>query len=492
VDTTHLHQPRDRWQALEYPAELGFVHATGPRFESTDPAVDGFVVARLAGSTEADLDAAADAALAAFRSSGWASDGQRRQRVLTGWAAELRANADRLAELLTLEQGKTLFESQVEVAGAAQQIDFYAGLARAIYGRSSILGERVHAVVLREPIGVVGVITPWNWPLTLLTRAVAPALAAGNAVVVKPAVFTSAVTIETLACLTRQPDFPAGLLGCILGGGAGEIGEALVAHEAVEMISFTGSTATGIRVMQNAAKRLKKVSLELGGKSPNIVFADANMDKAAAGVETAFFTTTGQICTAGSRVLVEEAAYEPLLERLAERVRSVRVGDGLDAATEMGPLVNPQQAERVRGFVERGRAEGELVASGAAPAGPCYVAPAVFHGLPASSSLWREEIFGPVIAIQTFSSDEEAIALANDTEYGLAAAVWTQNLDRAWAAGRGIRAGTIWINTYNHFYDEIEVGGYGASGLGRQSGIEGLLEYTETKHLNFDGNASLW
>jgi betaine-aldehyde dehydrogenase len=450
------------------------------------------VVAHLAASTDADLDAAADAALSAFRSSGWASDGILRQRVLNGWASDLRANVARLAELLTLEQGKTIFESGVEVAGAAQQVDFYAGLARAIYGRSSILGDRVHGVLLREPIGVVGVITPWNWPLTLLTRAVAPALAAGNAVIVKPAVFTSAVTIEALACLTRQPGFPAGLLTCVLGGGAGEIGEALVVHEAVDMISFTGSTATGIHVMQNAATRLKRVSLELGGKSPNIVFADAKLEKAAAGVETAFFTTTGQICTAGSRVLVEEAAYEPLLEQLAERVRTVRIGDGLDAATEMGPLVNPKQAERVRGFIERGRAEGELVAAGDAPEGSCYVAPAIFHGLPPASSLWREEIFGPVIAIQTFTSDEEAIEFANDTEYGLAAAVWTQNLDRAWSLGRGIKAGTIWINTYNHFYDEMEVGGYRSSGLGRQQGVEGLLEYTETKHLNFDANPSLW
>lgn len=486
---------RTAWTALRLPATAqSFVHASGTAFESTDPAT-GELVAELASSTPADVDAAVGAAVAATRS-GWASDGELRARVLYGFAQALRVDADRLAELLTREQGKTIHEAHIEIAGSAKMTEYYAGLSRLVYGRSTVLGAEVTGVVLREPVGVVAVITPWNWPLTLLVRSLVPALAAGNSTVVKPASITPAITVEALALLAAQPGLPEGTLTCVLGSGS-VVGEALVGHDGVDMIAFTGETETGIRVMKRAADGLRKVALELGGKAPNVVFADANLDKALAGAENAIFTTCGQICTAGSRLLVEDSIHDAFVERLAAVTNGLRVGDGLDPASQLGPLASAAQRDKVLEYVERGKGEAKLIAGGAVLddaeyAAGNFVSPAIFTDLPPDSSLIRDEIFGPVLTVQRFSDESEAVALANDTEYGLAAGLWTQNLDRAWRVGRAIRAGTIWINTYHHFYDEAEVGGFKRSGIGRQQGLEGLYEFTETKHLNFDGKASLW
>ena len=487
---------RTAWEALRLPsAGQRFVHASGDRFSSSDPAT-GEVVAELATSTVADVDAAVSAAERAFSASDWAASGELRARVLYGFAQALRADEDRLAELLTREQGKTTHEALIEIRGSAKMTEYYAGLARAVYGRSTVLGPEVTGVVLREPVGVVAVITPWNWPLVLLVRSLAPALAAGNATVVKPASITPAITVEALALLAAQPGLHEGILTCVLGSG-GVVGDALVGHDGVHMIAFTGETETGIHVMKRAADGLRKVALELGGKAPNVVFADAKLDKALAGAENAIFTTCGQICTAGSRLLVEDGLYDEFLERLAANTNDLRIGDGLDPSTQLGPVASASQRDKVLEYVQRGKAEGTLVAGGAALEGDPYdaghfVSPAVFADLPADSSLIRDEIFGPVLTVQRFTDEAEAVALANDSEYGLAAGLWTQNLDRAWRVGRALKAGTIWINTYHHFYDEAEVGGFKRSGIGRQQGLEGLLEFTETKHLNFDGKDTLW
>jgi betaine-aldehyde dehydrogenase len=487
---------RGSWDPLRLPANgQDFVRASGDAFESRDP-VTGEVVATLRSSTPQDLDSAVERAQQAFRASRWASDGALRAQVLHAYARALTENADRLAELLTREQGKTIHEAQIELGGSAKMVDYYAGLARAVYGRSALLGPEVTGVILREPVGVVAVITPWNWPLTLLVRSLAPALAAGNAAVVKPASLTSAVTVEALALLAAQPDLPDGVLGCVLGSGA-VVGDALVGHDGVEMIAFTGETRTGIHVMKRAAEGLRKVALELGGKAPNIVFADSNLDKALAGAENAIFTTCGQICTAGSRLLVEDGIFDEFVERLAANADALRIGDGLEPSVQLGPVVSADQRDKILEYVARGKGEGTLVGGGAPLDGNGYdegffVSPAIFTDLPADSTLIREEIFGPVLTVQRFADEDEAIALANETEYGLAAGLWTQNLDRAWRVGRAIRAGTVWINTYHHFYDEAEVGGYKRSGVGRQQGIEGLHEFTETKHLNFDGKPTLW
>jgi betaine-aldehyde dehydrogenase len=486
---------RREWRPLQLPAQdHTFVRADGDVFDSVDPAT-GEVVASLATSTPGDVDGAVAAAVAAT-ASGWGSNGELRARVLYGFARALREHQDRLAELLTREQGKTIHESHIEVSSSAKMAEYYAGLARVVYGRTTVLGSEVTGVVLREPVGVVAVITPWNWPLILLVRSLAPALAAGNAAVVKPASITPAVTVETLALLASQPDLPEGVLTCVLGAG-GTVGDALVGHDGVDMIAFTGETETGIRVMKRAAEGLRKVALELGGKAPNVVFADAKLDKALAGAENAIFTTCGQICTAGSRLLVEDAIHDEFLERLSTITNALRVGDGLDPSSQLGPLASVAQRDKVREYVDRGKSEGRLVAGGTPLEGPPYeggnfVSPAIFAELPAASSLIRDEIFGPVLTVQRFSDEAEAVALANDTEYGLAAGLWTQDVDRAWRVGRAIRAGTIWINTYHHFYDEAEVGGFKRSGIGRQQGLDGLYEFTETKHLNFDGTRTLW
>lgn len=494
--TTATTAGRKAWTVLRVPAgDHAFVHAHGEPFESTDPAV-GTVVAVLASSAPEDVDNAVAAAVHAARTTDWSANGELRARVLYGFAQALRANESRLAELLTREQGKTIHEAAIEIRSSAKMTEYYAGLARLVYGRSTVLGAEVTGVVLREPVGVVAVITPWNWPLVLLVRSLVPALAAGNATIVKPASLTPAITVEALALLAAQPDLPNGILTCVLGSGA-VVGEALVGHDGVDMVAFTGETETGIRVMKRAAEGLRKVALELGGKAPNLVFADAKLDKALAGAENAIFTTCGQICTAGSRLLVEDAIYDEFLERLAANTSGLRVGDGLDPSSQLGPVASRPQRDKVLDYVAHGKTEGTLVAGGAVLDGDGYaagnfVSPAIFADLPADSRLIRDEIFGPVLTVQPFGDEGEAVALANDTEYGLAAGLWTQNLDRAWRVGRAIRAGTIWINTYHHFYDEAEVGGFKRSGIGRQQGLEGLYEFTETKHLNFDGSDTLW
>jgi len=472
-----------------------FAYARGDTLESRDPAT-GELVALVGGSTPEDVDEAVARGHDAFATSVWRHDGALRGKVLYRYAEALRANEDRLAELLTREQGKRLEEARREVNGAAEMVEFYAGQARSLHGRSMALKPGVHGVVLREPLGVVAVITPWNWPLTLLMRSLAPALAAGNAVVVKPASLTPAITLEALALLAGDSALPEGILGCLLGSGA-SVGDALVRHEGVGMVAFTGESQTGTDVMKRAADRLKKVSLELGGKSPNVVFADADLEKALAGAHHAIFTSSGQICTAGSRLLLESSIAEEFVARLRELVDALQVGDGLDPATDIAPVVSPAQQRGIEAYLGLGRREGTLLAGGELdtgdrdPAG-CYVPPAVFGDLRPDSRLVQEEIFGPVLVVQTFEDEDEAIALANGTRYGLAAGLWTANLKRAWRVGAAIEAGTVWINTYHHFYPEAEVGGFRESGIGRQQGVVGIEEFTETKHLNFDGNPTLW
>lgn len=469
--------------------------ASDHRLQSFDPAT-GDLVANVAVSSISDVDSAIDAARTAFRSTGWRNDGAIRARVLNRWAESMRAHTEELAELLTREQGKTIGQARGEVASSISMIEYNAGLARAIYGRSLALKDGVHGVVLREPVGVVAAITPWNYPLNLTIRAVAPALAAGNAVIVKPASLTSAIVVQALSLLAHDEDIPDGIISAVVGSGA-TVGDHLVKSDHVEMIAFTGDSATGISVMKHAADGLKKVSLELGGKSPNIVFADANLEKALLGAENAVFSAAGQICTAGSRLVIEESIHDEFVEKLAARARAMRVGDGLDASTQMGPLVSAVQKKSVLDYVEIGRQDGTVITGGNllddAPYDRGYfVAPTIVTDIEPDSRLITEEVFGPVLATQKFSTEEEAIAIANGTGFGLACGLWTTNLDRAWRVGRAVEAGTIWINTYHHFYAETEVGGFKRSGVGRQQGIEGILEFTETKHLNFDSNPNLF
>lgn len=472
-----------------------FLRVSTEELSSYDPAT-GELVASVETSTLADVDTAVSRARESSVHSGWRNDGALRARVLFRWAERMRTNLEFLAELLTREQGKTLGQARGEVLSSISMIEFNAGQARAIYGRAIALKEGVHGVVLREPVGVVAAITPWNYPLNLTIRAVAPALATGNAVIVKPASATPIIVVHALELLALDNELPQGILSIVVGSGA-TVGERLVVHEGVDMIAFTGDSTTGINIMKQAADSLKRVSLELGGKSPNIIFADANLDKALDGAENAIFSAAGQICTAGSRLLIEGSIHDEFLARLALRAAAFRVGDGLDPQTQMGPLISASHKRTVLSYIEIGKADGVVISGGEDLAQAPYdrghfVAPTIVSNLPSNSRLLTEEVFGPVLAVQSFSSEEEAVALANGTEFGLACGLWTSNLDRTWRMSRAIEAGTIWINTYHHFYGEVEVGGFKRSGVGRQQGIEGLLEFTETKHLNFDSNAALW
>jgi len=488
--------PRGSWATLKVNNGLHpFLSASADALSSYDPAT-GELVANVATSTLGQVDEAVDSAERAFRKSTWRNDGALRARVLFRWAERMRQQTEELAELLTREQGKTIGQARGEVLSSISMIEYNAGQARAIYGRSAALKEGVHGVVLREPVGIVAAITPWNYPLNLTIRAVAPALAAGNAVIVKPASLTPAIVIKALALLAQDNDLPDGIVRAIVGSG-GTVGDRLVTHEGINMIAFTGDSVTGINVMKRAADSLKNVSLELGGKSPNIVFADANLEKALVGAENAIFSSAGQICTAGSRLLLEESIHDEFVERLAQRARDMNVGDGLDPATQMGPLVSAGHKQTVWDYVEIANAEGTVVAGGRSLDDSPYdkgnfVAPTIVTDLPADSRLVREEVFGPVLVVQKFSTEEEAVNIANSTDFGLACGLWTSDLDRAWRVGRNVEAGTIWINTYHHFYGEMEVGGFKKSGIGRQQGVEGLLEFTETKHLNFDSNPTFW
>lgn len=487
---------RPQWRVLTIPGPgRDFTLATGQTFEDKDPTTQE-LVAEVRASTIADVDSAVLRAAHAFRTARWRNDGALRARILFRYAERLREHVAPLAELLTREQGKTIGEARSEILGSADMVEYYAGLARAIEGRALALGDEVHGVVIREPLGVVAVITPWNWPLTLLMRSLAPALAAGNACVVKPASLTPAITVEALALLAQDPDLPDDVLMCVLGPG-GVIGDALVAHRDVNMVAFTGESGTGIGVMLRAADGLRKVALELGGKSPNLVFADANLEKALDGALNAIFTTTGQICTAGSRLLVQSSIAAEFIDRLVQRANALTLGDPLDPSTTLAPLVSFGQQQVVREYVELGRKEGTLLTNDVPRTGGvvdtgCFALPAIIADLALDSRVVQEEIFGPVLTVHDFVDEEEAVQMAENSEFGLAAGLWTADLDRAWRVGRALSAGTVWINTYHHFYPEAEVGGFKKSGLGRQQGLEGLAAFTDTKHLNFDSKVTLW
>ncbi|HEY8450484.1 MAG TPA: aldehyde dehydrogenase, partial [Bacillota bacterium] len=338
---------------------------------------------------------------------------------------------------------------------------------------------------LREPVGVVGAITPWNSPLLITAFKLAPALAAGCTFVLKPAEQTPASALE-LAKLVAEADFPPGVFNVVTGDGP-NAGAPLTRHPGVDKIAFTGSTATGIQVAKNAAEHLARVSLELGGKSPNIIFADADLEAAINGAVAGIFAATGQTCIAGSRLLVEASIHDVVVERLAQRARTIKLGDPMDPATEMGPVAFPDQLEKVLHYIDIARQEGAtVVAGGGRPSqGPLaeglFCEPTVLTGVSNRMRVAQEEIFGPVASVIPFHSEEEAIALANDIPYGLGAGIWTRDIGRAHRVAARIRAGTVWINAYRTLTFSVPFGGYKMSGYGRENGLEALKEYTEVK-----------
>ena len=455
---------------------------SGKRFEVIDPA-RAEVVTEVAEADAADIDRAVRAAREAFEGDWRKMMPRQRGRLMWKLAERLEERKDEIALVETLNNGKPLFESGIDVAMAIQTYEYYAGWATKIEGETIPVSVPYQFnYTLREPIGVVGAIVPWNFPLNLASWKVAPALAAGCTVILKPASETP-LTALLLADAAAEVGFPPGVLNVVPGHGR-TAGEALVAHPGVDKIAFTGSTAVGQHIARVAVDTVKRVSLELGGKSPNIVFADADLPAAAKGALNGIFYGKGEVCAAGSRLLVEESAHEQLVGMVAEGADAMKVGDPLEKGTRIGAVVSEQQMETVLGYIQKGVEEGaRLVAGGGrADIEPGYfVKPTVFDDVTSDMTIAREEIFGPVLATLTFDGVEEAIELANDSMYGLAAAVWTSDVKKAHYVASRLKAGTVWINTYNLYDPASPFGGYKESGYGRDLGRHALEGYTQVK-----------
>ncbi|MFC4777340.1 aldehyde dehydrogenase family protein [Paenibacillus sp. GCM10023252] len=462
--------------------------ASGETRNIVNPASGQFIAVAAEGGEE-DANRAVAAAKSAFYQGGWwGTPAAERARLLFKAADLLESRKEEFARLETLNNGKPLREAEFDVNDTIACFRYYAGLATKPHGQSYEVSDPMQAVVVREPIGVCGQIIPWNYPLLMAAWKLAPALAAGNTVVFKPAEITPISAVELFGIL-EEAGFPPGVVNLVLGAGA-SVGQTLAAHDDVDKIAFTGGTDTGRKIMQAATGNLKKISLELGGKNPNIVFADADFEAAVEYALFAAYANSGQVCAAGSRLLVEESLYDRFIARLVERTMAIKVGPGLADGTEMGPLVSEAHLNKVLGYVEIGKAEGATLLCGGSRLtggeyeGGFYMEPAIFTDCEPSMRIVREEIFGPVLVVQTFKNEEEAIAMANDTIYGLAGAVFTSNGAKAQRVIRKLRAGITWINTYHPTYNEAPWGGYKQSGIGRELGTFGFEEYTEVKQIN--------
>jgi len=436
-----------------------------------------------------DVDAAIAAARDAFERTWSRVSGYDRSRLIAKLADLLQADAERMGRLESTDNGKIIRETQTQMVLAARQYRFFAGYADKLWGQQIPLDQRdVFDYATREPLGVVALITAWNSPMGLLANKLAPALATGNCVVIKPSEHASVTTLE-FCRFVEAAGFPPGVVNVVCG--AGEVGRALV-EGGVAKISFTGSAAVGREIAAAAGRRLVPVTLELGGKSPNIIFEDANLEHAAIGALAGIFGATGQTCVAGSRLLVQRSVHDRIVQTLIERARAVRLGDPLDPATDMGTAANEPQFRRILAFIERARAEGaRVVAGGNAARGPglergFFVEPTVFADVRNEMELAQEEVFGPVLAVIPFEDEQEAIRIANATRYGLAAGVWTENLSRALRVTRALRAGQVWVNTYRSLAVQTPFGGFKESGFGREKGEQALDEFLASKNVMID------
>jgi betaine-aldehyde dehydrogenase len=473
--------------ALMYIAGEWSAASDGGTRDLVDPGT-GETIGRVAEGTTSDALRAIAAARAAFDGGPWpTTTAQDRAKLLFGIADALEANAEEFARIETLNAGKPLRETEYDVADAANCFRYYAGLATKPHGQSFDVPAPSQTFTVREPVGVCGQIVPWNYPLLMAAWKLAPAFAAGNVCILKPSELTP-LTALRLAQLFDAAGLPHGALSVITGAGP-VAGAALAESHDVDKIAFTGGTATGRTIMHAATGNLKKISLELGGKSPNVVFADADFETAVDYALFAIYAGCGQVCSAGSRLLLEDSIHDRFVARLVERAQKIAVGNGFDRATEMGPLISAQHLAKVEQYIAAGIAEGAKLACGGqrpndVPAGGNYLAPTIFTDTTPHMRIVREEIFGPVLVVQRFSSEAEAIALANDTPYGLAGAVFTADAARAHRVVRALRAGITWINTYHPTYNEAPWGGYKQSGIGRELGTYGFDEYTEVKQIN--------
>ena len=492
------HPPAEAFRPLHWIDGAGAPSAAGATREVLDPAL-GRVLAIAAEGGEADVDAAVGAARRAFERGPWPrSSAQRRARVLQRAAGLVDDHAEELALLETWDTGKTLVESRADMEQVAEAFRYFAAAISTQQGSVNPVPADALSLTLLEPVGVAALITPWNYPLLQASWKIAPALAAGCTFVLKPSELTPLSTVRAVQLLS-DAGVPDGVANVVLGSGAG-VGAPLVAHPDVDLVSFTGGIVTGRGVAASAAATVKKVALELGGKNPNIVFADADVNAAVDHALNAVFYHAGQVCSAGARLLVQDELHDAFLERLLQRAGRIRVGFGWDEDTEMGPLISAEHREKVEAMVGAALAAGaELRLGGDRPDDPrlasgSFLRPTVLANVHGDMAIAREEVFGPVLTVERFEDERDALTLANGTRSGLAAAVWTRDTARAVRVGRALRFGTVWLNDFHPYYPQAPWGGMKESGVGRELGAAGLREYQEEKHLymNLDVKPAGW
>jgi betaine-aldehyde dehydrogenase len=470
-------------------------NASGKTFPVYDPSTEE-VLADVVEASAVEVDLAVRAARRAFDSGPWAaSTPQIRAQILFKLAAKVREQLPALAEMETRNTGKPIVEGEGDIEGVAEVFEYYGGLATKIPGLVNPVSANALSLSLKEPIGVAGLIVPWNYPLLMAAWKLAPALAAGCTCVLKPAEQTP-LTSMMLAQWFEEVGLPAGVVNIVNGFGE-SCGAPIVEHALVDKIAFTGSTEVGKAIVKSAANTLKRVTLELGGKSPNIFFADADWEASIDGALFGIFINQGEVCSAGSRILVEQKIYKPFVEAMAEKAKTIRIGAPMDRETKMGPVVSKDQYDRVQSYLAIGRTEAKLASGGGRPVAfdkGYYIEPTIFYDVDNSARIAREEIFGPVAAVIPFDAEADAIRIANDTPYGLAAAVWSRDIYKAFRVVKQLRAGIVWVNHMQPTCVEAPWGGYKQSGTGRELGPWGIEEYLETKqvHINLSEKPIGW